>query len=71
MATEVKLSVGEVEVKNEQTAPKYVVRVENEKLGELRVSKGGIRWLPRDHEDDAHHINWKRFDEFMRTQKRK
>lgn len=64
--------VGNLEVKNEQTAPRFEVRDSaGAKLGELIVSKGGVRWLPKGHEEDAHYISWKKFDKLMRTQKRK
>lgn len=71
MANEVFLSVGRVEVLNEQTAPRFEVYVDGAKLGELRVSKGGVRWIPRNHQEDGHHVGWEQFDDLMREQPRR
>lgn len=71
MANEVFLSVRRVEVLKEQTAPRFEVIVDGAKLGELRVSKGGVRWIPRNHQEDAHHLSWEQFDALMREQPRR
>jgi hypothetical protein len=68
---DVKMSIGEVGVLNEQTAPRFVVHDKGQKLGELRVSKGGIRWLSKGLQEDAFYTTWKKFDEWMRTQPRR
>jgi len=67
----VKMSVGVVTVQKEQTAPSFVVSDNNGKLGELRVSRGGIRWLAKGKQEEPYFANWKRFDAWMRTQKRR
>ena len=35
------------------------------KLGELRISRGTIDWVPRNHAQ-AYRLEWERFDEVMR-----
>ncbi|MGM4966893.1 hypothetical protein AB7714_25575 [Tardiphaga sp. 1201_B9_N1_1] len=67
----VKMSVPKVEVLNEQTGPEFEVKSNNKLLGRLYVSRGGVRWLPSGHEEDAHHVSWAAFDKLMRQQPRK
>ena len=38
---------------------------DGEKLGELRVSRGSIDWVPRGHHR-ALRLDWERFDDLMR-----
>ncbi len=44
-----------------------VVEVDSDdtKLGELRISRGTIDWVPRNHAH-AYRLEWERFDEVMR-----
>lgn len=36
------------------------------KLGELRISKGGLRWWTRGQKSEPHFCSWEDFDAFMR-----
>jgi hypothetical protein len=41
------------------------VESDGEKLGELRVSRGSIDWVPRGHHR-SYRLEWERFDDLMR-----
>jgi hypothetical protein len=71
MATEISMNATALGVENEQTAPRFEVEVDGARLGQLRVSRGGVRWLPTGHQDDAHHLTWPQFDRLMRDQVRR
>jgi hypothetical protein len=43
----------------------FEVRSDGEKLGELRVSRGTIDWVPRRHQRLAS-LTWEQFDKLMR-----
>jgi hypothetical protein len=43
----------------------FVVWSDDEKLGELQVSKGSIDWLPGNSRT-RYRMRWERFDELMR-----
>jgi hypothetical protein len=47
---------------------RFVVRSDDEKLGELLVSRGSIAWVPG-HSARAIHLSWERFDTLMREQR--
>jgi hypothetical protein len=47
-----------------------VFAAEGGKAGELRVSKGGLRWWSRNERGDAHFISWEDFDLVMRRRPR-
>lgn len=68
---EVKMNIGAVSILNEQTAPHFTVSADGSKLGELRVSKGGVRWLARGLQEDAHFVSWAKFDAWMKSQPRR
>lgn len=42
----------------------FKVRVDGEKFGELRVSKGSIVWFPKNR-SKGHKMGWKKFDKMM------
>ena len=42
----------------------FVVRSDNEKLGELRISKGSVDWVPRSGRI-VRRLPWERFDALM------
>lgn len=42
----------------------FEVKSDGRKLGELRVSQGGVLWVPRDH-TYGHHLSWKALAELM------
>jgi hypothetical protein len=46
---------------------RFVIRSDDEKLGELLVSRGSIAWAPG-HSPNAIHLQWERFDAVMREQ---
>jgi hypothetical protein len=45
----------------------FEIRSDNEKLGELRVSKGSIDWSPSKAKNPRQ-LTWEQFDRFMREQ---
>jgi hypothetical protein len=45
------------------------VHSDHEKLGELRVSKGSLDWVPRGHRQVLR-LEWERFDSVMRERGR-
>jgi hypothetical protein len=47
---------------------RFVVRSDDEKLGELLVSRGSIAWVPG-HSPNPIHLGWERFDDLMREQR--
>jgi hypothetical protein len=44
---------------------RFVVRSDGIKLGELRVSRGSVAWVPG-HSPQEIHVVWEQFDEMMR-----
>jgi hypothetical protein len=44
---------------------RFVVKSDDQRLGELGVSRGSIAWQPANHAA-AFHLTWERFDELMR-----
>lgn len=40
------------------------VQADGEKLGELRISRGSIDWVPRNHQYGTE-LTWERFDRLM------
>ncbi len=43
---------------------KFVVRSDDERLGELQVSKGSIDWIPGNART-RYHLGWEKFHEMM------
>ena len=41
------------------------VAADDQKLGQLQISRGTIDWVPRD-KQTAHTLSWERFDQLMR-----
>jgi hypothetical protein len=70
MAVTVKMSAQGLEVFNEQTAPKFEVRDGAKLIGEITVSKGGVRWLPAGFSEPHFYLSWSDFNELMQKQKR-
>jgi len=70
MATTVKMSAQGLEVFNEQTAPKFDVKDGGTTIGELTVSKGGVRWLPNGFSEPHFYLSWSDFNALMQKQKR-
>ncbi len=48
----------------------FSVKRDGVKVGTLRISKGGLEWVPRDHEK-GHHISWLTLQEFAESNGRK
>jgi hypothetical protein len=46
------------------------VRSESLKLGDLRISRGSLDWVPAKHQA-AFRLSWERFDELMRERGRR
>ena len=44
------------------------VSSDDAKLGELRVSRGSIDWVPRSHQHPVSSLTWEQFDRLMRDQ---
>jgi hypothetical protein len=42
------------------------VTSDDAKLGELRVSRGSIDWVPRNHQYAVASLTWEQFDRLMR-----
>ena len=40
------------------------VTADDEKLGQLQISRGSIDWVPRGH-TNAHSLTWEKFDQLM------
>jgi hypothetical protein len=47
---------------------RFVIRSDDEKLGELLVSRGSIAWVPG-HSPRPVHVQWERFDAIMREER--
>ncbi|HET9729967.1 MAG TPA: hypothetical protein VFR41_11125 [Acidimicrobiia bacterium] len=47
---------------------RFVVRSDNEKLGELLISRGSVAWVPG-HRSRPIHLRWEQFDALMRDQR--
>jgi len=47
---------------------RFVVRSDDEKLGELLISRGSIAWVPG-HSRQAIHIRWEEFDRIARAER--
>ena len=65
MAHDVAVDITSHPLSREENGVDFTVSGNGGKLGELRVSKGGLRWKPKG-KHDHHFINWKDLDEFMR-----
>ena len=54
----------------EVNAADLVIEVTSDgsKLGELRVSRGTIDWVPKNHTYPSKSLTWERFDAVMREQ---
>jgi hypothetical protein len=51
----------------EENGINFSVKDGNSKFGELKVSKGGIRWKPKG-KQDHHHATWAELEKFMKGQ---
>lgn len=58
---DLKMSVGDMPVMNIQTAPRFDVRDNLGKIGELTVCRGGLYWKPKSGKK-LRKISWRNFD---------
>ena len=65
---DITIDIPRAQVQNRDAA--IVVRSDGKKLGELRISRGSVDWLPHNHWT-AFRLSWERFDELIRTHGRK
>jgi hypothetical protein len=66
MAHTVAVDITSHPLSREESGVDFTVSGDNGKFGELRVSKGGVRWEPKG-KQDHHFIGWKDLDELMRN----
>jgi hypothetical protein len=65
MATDVSVNITSHPLSREENGVDFSISTSDGKFGELRVSKGGVRWKPKN-KRDHHFISWKELDEYMR-----
>ena len=65
MATNVSVNLASHPLSREENGVDFFVQNGDGKLGELRVSKGGVRWKPKG-KQDHHFISWHDLDAYMR-----
>jgi hypothetical protein len=53
-----------------EKAASFDVKYGISKVGELHVSKGGVRWYPADSKGGHHKLTWKQFADLMEEQKK-
>ena len=58
----VKFSVPERELGNADI--EFYIKKNNQKFGTLKISKGALVWVPRDH-TYGHKVGWAKFDEWI------
>ena len=63
MAHRIAVSVPEIELANRDLI--IVVSSDGEKLGELRISKGGLDWWPKDAKTKKRRKTWAQLKTFM------
>jgi hypothetical protein len=66
----VRVSISSHPLSREENGFVFTVRDGGEKIGELVVSKGGVRWKPS-RKRDHHFASWRQFDSFMRDMPRR
>jgi hypothetical protein len=67
MATDVSVNIISHPLSREENGVDFSIDNNQGKFGELRVSKGGVRWKPKN-KRDHHFISWKDLDKLMREQ---
>lgn len=48
------------------TDAEFEIQRDGEKLGTLKVSRGTVEWVPRNHHY-GYHLDWAAFDDLMRS----
>ena len=70
MAHSVAVNLTSHPLSREENAVTFVVDDNGTRYGELRVSRGGLRWRPRN-KQDHHFITWQQLDDMMRARPRR
>lgn len=70
MARSVNVNITSHPLSREEHGVVFKVKDKNARFGELVVSKGGIRWKPRN-KQDHHFASWSALDKAMRDMPRK
>jgi hypothetical protein len=70
MAHKVEVNITSHPLSREENGVVFSVDDDDGRVGELLVSKGGVRWRPRNGRDH-HFINWRELDELMRGRPRR
>jgi hypothetical protein len=65
MAHSVEVNISNHPLSREENGITFVVSDSEGRFGELVVSKGGIRWRPKN-KHDHHFMRWAEFDRMMR-----
>lgn len=65
MAHKVRFQPPTRELGNEDVV--FVVDSDGKRIGTLKVSKGGVVWIPR-RSTKQHRVRWERFDDIMRDE---
>lgn len=73
MAHEVKVTLGEMKLTREEGGPVFTVKKDGKRFGEMRASKGGLRWKAKNEKGTAdwHFVTWSQLDEWMKDKPRK
>lgn len=66
MAKKVQVFITSHPLSREENGVTFKVSDGNSRFGELVVSKGGLRWKPKN-KQDHHYIGWKDLDKEMRN----
>jgi hypothetical protein len=66
----VMIYLSDAELKREERGVTFVVRTADgsEKIGELKVSTGGLRWRSKDQKGKPHLAPWEKFSAWMKRQ---
>ena len=70
MAHSVAVNMTSHPLSREENGVIFVVEDNGTRFSELRVSKGGLRWRPRN-KQDHHFLSWEQLDEMMRNRPRR
>lgn len=66
MAKQVAMSTVKLEVATVTTAPEFSVTEEGKVVGDLRISKGGAFWRPKNGQQYLH-LTWEQLDDIFKS----
>jgi hypothetical protein len=69
MAHSVEVNITSHPLSREENGIVFVVTDDEGRFGELVISKGGVRWRPKN-KHDHHFMRWAEFDRMMREAKK-